>query len=324
MTTVGWKNEYAIGIDIGGTKTLAALVNAKGEIVRSVRFASEPEQGPDRYLARLAGAALQLKEDSERLGGKLLGIGAASAGVIDSRQGAIVFASNLNWRDVPVGGYLSQQTGLTVKLGNDANMAAVAEYVWGAGERVRDLIYVTVSTGIGAGIISGGQLVEGASDSAGEFGHISTNLYGPRCACGNYGCLENYSSGTAIAARANERLGARAEGPWTTREVLEASAAGDPGALEIVREAAFHLGNGMTTLIHLFNPRRIVLGGGVMDSGDLLLRETVRTIDERCLRGLRRGVGIVRTNLGAEIGVLGAAGQFFAPAAGRSPGGNAG
>jgi glucokinase len=311
MTTIASQLEYTIGIDIGGTKTLVALVDVNGVISRSIRFPTQPGNGEDSVLERIAEAALELKNETAALGGSVLGIGIASAGVLDSGRQRIVYAANLNWRDVPID-LLSQRTGLAVKLGNDANLAAVAEYVWASRRSVRDLIYVTVSTGVGAGIVSGGRLVEGTSDSAGEFGHMTTDPLGPRCGCGNYGCLENYCSGTAIAAIANSRLGQRegSDAPWSARDVMEAANAGHGGALDIVRRAALHLGSGLTSLIHLFNPQRIVLGGGVM-AGELLLRETIRVVDERTIPGMRKHVQIERTTLGEEIGVLGAAGLFY-------------
>jgi glucokinase len=312
MTAIDSQSEYAIGIDIGGTKTLVALVDGSGGIVRSIRFPTLPEHGVGDVIERITGAAVELKDEAAARGGTVLGIGVASAGVLDARQQRIVYAANLNWQNVPVGRLLSERTGLAVKLGNDANLAAVAEYVWGSRRSARDLIYVTVSTGVGAGMISGGQLVEGASDSAGEFGHMTADPFGPRCSCGNYGCLENYSSGTALAATANSRLGQREgdDSRWTARDLMEAAGAGHAGAMDIVRRAAFHLGNGLTSLIHLFNPQRIVLGGGVM-AGELLLRETIRVVDARTIPSMRAQVAIERTTLGEEIGVLGAAGLFY-------------
>ena len=312
MPTIDHANEFAIGIDIGGTKTLVALVSNSGGVMRATRFATQPENGQDSVLDRIGRAVTELQDEAAALGGAVLGIGIASAGVLDTGRQRIIYAANLGWRDVPIGERLSRHAGLPVKLGNDASLAAVAEYIWGSRRTVvRDLIYVTVSTGIGAGIVSGGRLVEGSQGSAGEFGHITADPYGSACGCGNYGCLENYSSGTAIATLANERLGPQGDGSrWTARDVTEAADAGHAGALEIMKLAAFHLGNGLTSLIHLFNPQRIVLGGGVMASG-LLLRETIRVTGERAIPGMRKHVEIERTRLGEQLGVLGAAGLFY-------------
>lgn len=302
--------KYAIGLDIGGTKTLAALVDEEGQVINSILFPTQSGQGLDHFLMHTRKAIAALKNEALARNGELLGIGIASAGIIDSEEVKIVYAANLGWRSFPIGDYLTDDLGLPVKLGNDANLAAVAEYVWGTSKKVQDLIYITISTGVGAGIISSGNLVKGTSDSAGEFGHISTNPTGPRCNCGNFGCLENYSSGTAIAAKANELL-IHQRNDWTTREVIEAAEAGDMDAFNIIKFAGEHLGYGITTMIHLFNPKTIVMGGGVMASGNLLLNEAKKTIIERCLPNMREHTSIYQTRLGAEIGVLGAAGLFF-------------
>lgn len=302
--------KYAIGLDIGGTKTLAALVDEEGQVIKPILFPTQSDQGLDYFLEHTHKAIIALRNEALARKGELLGIGIASAGIIDSEEIKIVYAANLGWRDVPIGDYLTDDLGLPVKLGNDANLAAVAEYVWGTSKKVKDLIYITISTGVGAGIISSGSLIKGTSDSAGEFGHISTNPFGPRCGCGNYGCLENYSSGTAIAAKANALL-IQQKNDWTTREVIQAAEAGDTDAIHIIKSAGEHLGYGITTLIHLFNPERIVMGGGVMASGNLLLNEAKKTIIERCLPNMREHTDIHQTRLGTEIGVLGAAGLFF-------------
>ncbi|MCM3633908.1 ROK family protein [Paenibacillus camelliae] len=304
-------NSCAVGIDIGGTKTLVALIDSKGSILDKIEFPSMPETGSDHMMKRIRESVSSLLK-SLPSDGQLIGIGIATAGVIDSARKVIVYASNLGWDHVDVGTELEQSFQVPVKLGNDANLAAVAEYVWGTEKEINDLIYVTVSTGIGAGIVSEGRLVKGASDSAGEFGHISIDLKGEPCSCGNVGCLENYCSGTAIARIANERLALTEQGDaWTSKAVLDAAHRGDEAACAIIDEAAFYLGNGIVSLIHLFNPSQIIFGGGVMSAEHRLYEETKRIVEERCLPSMYKEVTIRRTELGKEIGVLGAAGQFF-------------
>lgn len=309
MTMLDQQNEYAIGVDIGGTKTLLALVQGNGTIVQQQQFATLPEQGMEDFISRIEASILSLIAGMPEAG-KLKGIGICSAGVIDAAELSIVYAANLGWHNFKLGAILQERFGVPVILGNDANLAAVAEYVWGTQKQAKHLIYVTVSTGVGAGIISNGQLLQGISDSAGEFGHISVDLRGERCRCGNYGCLENYSSGTALAHIANERLEKREE-PWTSKMVLEQADAGHLGALELVQQAAFYLGNGIVTLIHLFNPTQIIFGGGVMSSENLLFVLMKQIVEQRALPDMRKQVELRRTNLGKEIAVLGAAGMFF-------------
>jgi glucokinase len=301
--------DYAIGIDIGGTKTLIAIVNRSGCILGQSIIPTNPNDGSVLYLERLCVETERLITELRIDVNICRGLGVATAGVVDSAAATVKYAANLGWRQVKVGEVLGKYFGLQVKLGNDANLSAVAEYVWGTAKEVKDLIYVTVSTGIGAGIISGGRLVAGADDSAGEFGHISMNVNGPQCGCGNYGCLEMYASGTAIANSAKQLV--INDPSITSKEVMEAAETGDDSALQVIRTAGFYLGNGITTLIHLFNPKLIVLGGGVMQTGDILLGEIESIIQERCIEGMKQRVAVRRTALGKEIGALGAAGQFF-------------
>ena len=310
MSPIEKAKNFAVGVDIGGTKTLLALVSDDGKIVKQLEFKTLPEQGEERILQQIEANVEQLIAYIPQ-DGKLKGIGIVSAGVIDSEQLSIVYASNLGWHDVKVGAILKEKFNVDVVLGNDANLSGVAEYVWGAKQQVKDLIYITVSTGIGAGIISGGQLIKGVSDSAGEFGHISVDLKGEQCKCGNYGCLENYCSGTALASIANERLAPLAGQSWTSRDVLEQAVDGNSEALEIVKEAAFYLGNGVVSLIHLFNPSQIVFGGGVMSSEGILFTELKKVVEERALPEMLKKVTMRQTELGKEIAVLGAAGVFF-------------
>lgn len=310
LTSIENDKHYVIGIDIGGTKILAALVDRTGSILYQVEFKTLPENGSDDVIIRIQESVRSLIERIPE-NGKLIGIGIISAGVIDTEKMSIVYAANLGWTNVEIGAILEKSFNVPVMLGNDANLAALAEYVWGTKQEIKNLIYITISTGIGAGIVSGGRLVKGVSDSAGEFGHITIDPMGPKCSCGNYGCLENYCSGTAIANIANKRLGARLSGAWTSKDVLDAANDGDKEAIEIVKSAGFYLGNAIITLIHLFNPSQIILGGGVMSRDNMLLREAEKTIEERCLPGMREQLVIRRTKLGKEIGVLGAAGLFY-------------
>lgn len=311
MNSTQYANSCAVGIDIGGTKTLVALIDSKGSMLDKVEFPSMPETGPANMMNRIRESVAAVLT-SLPSNGQLIGIGIATAGVIDSARKVIEYAANLGWNHVDVGTELEQSFNVPVKLGNDANLAAVAEYVWGTEKQVSDLIYVTVSTGIGAGIVSDGHLVKGASDSAGEFGHISIDINGKQCSCGNVGCLENYCSGTAIARIANERLARAEQGePWTSKAVLDAAHRGDSAACAIIDESAFYLANGIVSLIHLFNPAQIIFGGGVMSTDNRLYEKTKLVIAERCLPSMYKEVTVRRTQLGKEIGVLGAAGQFF-------------
>ncbi|URN92476.1 MAG: ROK family protein [Candidatus Pristimantibacillus lignocellulolyticus] len=307
-------NTYVIGVDIGKTTTLVALVNGNGEILHQIEFPTLPEHGWENTLSTIVEAVTSLEcHIPER--GIWIGIGISSAGVINCERISIVYASNLGWHNAEVGTILKERFNVPVRIGNDANVAAVAEYVWGAKKEMKDLIYITVSTGIGAGIINGGQLLKGESYSAGEFGHITIDVMGQQCRCGNYGCLENYCSGTAIANIANRRLGKLKGRSWTTKDVFDAARNGNGIALDIVKVAGIYLGNSIVSLIHLFNPTKVILGGGIINNDNLLFEEAYKTINNRCLPTMRNQVTVQKTSFGREIGVLGAAGIFFMDAA---------
>lgn len=275
-----------------------------------------------------------------------MGIGVGAPGPLDSRTGIVFSPPNLKgWRNVPLRQLLYDEFNLPVYLGNDANLAGLGEHVYGAGRGVPDMVYVTVSTGIGGGVIIGGRVLEGVSGTAGEIGHMTIDIHGPRCNCGNTGCLEVLASGTAIARRAAEvieeglgegilavareqaaqrnpltdlagssRLSPKAETAPLPEPiqvdaavVVEAARRGDQVAAGIMRRAAENVGVGMVNIIHLFNPALIVIGGGVSKAGPLLFEPVERIVRERAMEVPRRAVRIVRAELGENVGLLGAA-----------------
>lgn len=315
------KDEYAIGLDLGGTKILAGLVDREGRIIVQKLLPTTAEEGEKAVIERVLSAIHDVLSESGIDLKKVSGVGVASAGVINSESGEVIFASNLGWRNVPIGKLIGQRFGLPVRLFNDANAAAIAEWLWGAGVGTRNMIYVTVSTGVGAGIISDGRLVSGRDGSAGEFGHISIDWNGPSCRCGNRGCLENYASGTAIENSARQKLTTAKEpvidrflvenGELTAKVISEAALAGDPFFAQIVKQAGFFLGIGAANLIYLFNPEVIVFGGGVMNASTLLLPEIEKSMRDRCIAGLAEKVRVVTSHSGIEAGVMGAAGGIF-------------
>lgn len=203
----GWVKEkvngkqYAVGLDLGGTKILAALIDDRGKIIHRVERQTRPEEGADAVVDRVMRTLEQVTEPGDIPSEEIKGVGVASAGVIDSEENCVLFANNLGWTNVPIGKMIEERFGFRVRINNDANVAALAEWMWGRGKGKRHVIYITVSTGIGAGIISEGRIIQGVSNSAGEFGHMSVNVEGPPCACGNRGCLENYASGLALPVR---------------------------------------------------------------------------------------------------------------------------
>ncbi|OPY55733.1 MAG: Glucokinase [Pelotomaculum sp. PtaU1.Bin035] len=238
-------------------------------------------------------------------------------GPLDTARGVIRFAPNLGWRDVPLKRILEEQISMKVILDNDANLAALGEHIFGVGRGQENMVYVTVSTGVGGGLILGGRLYRGSSDGAGEIGHITVQPEGPLCTCGARGCLEAVSSGTAIAREARclvERGGgqnilAQAGGNpagISAAVVAAAAAGGDPEAGSIISLAARFLGIGVASIINLLNPGMVVLGGGVMEIGEPIWRHVRLEVEARALETSRTRAQIVPAGLGRRAGVLGA------------------
>jgi glucokinase len=346
-----------IGVDLGGTQVRAALVQ-DGKLLSRVGYLTEDEAGFEAVMRRIKDAI----SEAARLGGvpleRVAGIGIGAPGPLDSRTGILFAPPNLKgWHNVPLRQILYDEFSLPVFLGNDANLAGLGEHVYGAGRGVADMVYVTVSTGIGGGVIIGGRILEGVSGTAGEIGHMTIDIRGPRCNCGNTGCLEVLASGTAIARRAAEaieeglgagmlavarelaaqkspltdlaghsRISPQAETAPLPQEaevdasmVVEAARRGDQVAAGIMRRAAENVGVGMVNIIHLFNPALIVIGGGVSKAGPLLFEPVERVVRERALDVPRNAVRIVRAELGENVGLLGAAANALQQLAGVAP-----
>ncbi|RKP46731.1 ROK family protein [Cohnella endophytica] len=303
-----------VGIDLGGTKILAVLLDERGKKLHQAETATNASEGADAVIERMIALIREGLEPEHRL----KSIGVATAGTLNAEEGIVAMASNLRWNQVPLGKKLRQAFGVPVSLENDANAAAYGEWAAGAGKGTKNCVYVTVSTGIGTGIVSAGKLIRGRDSSAGELGHITLDWNGPRCACGNVGCVELYASGTSIGRSAQRLAADRPEeaerllslagnSPITSRHVAEAAAAGDALSLGVLKEAGRALGTGLVSLIHMMNPEVIVLGGGASSIGEPLLRPMRETIDDVGIPSMVAGVRIVSPQLGKEAGAIGAA-----------------
>ncbi|MBL7183181.1 MAG: ROK family protein [Anaerolineae bacterium] len=306
-----------VGVDLGGTQIRAALADGEGRITRRTSCLTLAEEGLKRVMGRIKGAIYEVMGSTER--GQVQGIGIVAPGPLDPRKGIIMDAPNLSgWKNVPLKALMEEEIGLPVVVGNDANLAALAEQRFGAGQGVADLIYITVSTGIGGGIIVDNRLLLGAQGLAGEVGHQTIEAHGPRCNCGNIGCLEALAAGPAIARRAREliRTGiVTTIADWvggdldkiTAKEVNQAAQAGDPVAIELFRQAGFYIGVGIVNLLHLFNPSLIIIGGSVTKAGDLLFEPIRATVRERAMAGYYwENTPIVPAALGDDVALLGA------------------
>lgn len=314
-------SRLAITVDIGGTRTRAALIDDSGHILTRASIATNPQQGVNAGLERMAAAIHQVMGETPQQ--DIAGIGLGSAGLIDSQRGILYTPANLpGWNDVPLRDYFEQAFGLPVGIGNDANLAALGEHRFGAGRGASDMVYMTISTGIGGGVISGGKLFGGAGGYAGEVGHHTIDVNGPRCNCGNIGCLETLAAGPAIARAARAAIAAgestiilRLAGgdadAITAATIAKAAAEQDALALRVIAQAGEYIGVGVINLIHLFDTEMIVLGGGVSNIGEPLFGAIRRTVRERSFAVKRKDVPIVSAALGDDVGLLGAAALVF-------------
>ena len=302
-----------LAIDIGGTKLALGLVDAAGRILARDEIPTHAAEGPDRILARLFDSARTMLERAGPSHG-VRRAGIACAGPLDRQAGLILNPPNLpGWSRIALVDRIGQALGLPAVLDNDANAAALGEFRYGAGQGARSLVYLTVSTGIGGGIILDGRLWRGLGDSAGEIGHMTIDPDGPPCGCGNRGCLEALASGPAIARRAHEALqGGR---PSRLRDLAEASAAdvvrlareGDALASEIWAAAVHALALGVGAAITILAPERVIIGGGVAEAGDMLFAPLRREIKRRVKLVAVESVPILPAALGRDVGILGAA-----------------
>lgn len=306
--------QLAIGIDIGGTKVAAGVVDTAGHILARARRRT-PSRDPEHLVDVVSEIVRQLLSDHD-----VQAIGVGAAGFVDADRRTVLFAPNLAWRDTPLRDEIAARIDLPVVVENDANAAAWGEYRFGAGEQLPDVVLLTVGTGIGCGLVFDGRLYRGRFGIAGEPGHMRVVPGGRACGCGNLGCWEQYASGTALVRAAREVASERPEdsgrllqlgegldgidGPAVTRAAQE----GDAAALDCFQEIGRWLGQGMADLAAVLDPGRFVVGGGVSDAGELLLAPARDTYTAALTgRGHRPLADVVVARLGAEAGLIGAA-----------------
>ena len=313
---------HVLGFDLGGTKFAFGIVREDGAVVASGRVETLADQGPAQAVRRAIDGARDLLASSGFRAESLLGVGIASPGPLDIARGCVDGSPNLpGWTGFPIAGEIGKAFGLPARIDNDANAAAVGEFRFGAGKGFPNMVYVTLSTGIGGGVIVDGRLMRGANGNAAELGHLTLDIKGPPCPCGGRGCFEKYASGTAIAHRARaalaagrpSSLAALAGGPdkVTSHHVLQGLAAGDALAKEIWDETIEYLGRGFAVIINTFNPDRIVVGGGVTAAGDTLFGPLRKKALGYAFPRLAAVCTIAPAGLGGDVGVVGAAACAF-------------
>jgi glucokinase len=301
----------AIGIDLGGTQVRVALVDDRGTVLKRAAARTDVAGGPRAVMAQFKLLIADIAGD-EGLD-SLSGVGVCAPGPLDSTTGTFIHVPTLpGWEDFPLRDALAETLGTCVVVEGDAIAACYGEWRFGAGKGLQHLLYITVSTGIGGGVISDGRLLHGRRGMTAHVGHFRLAMQGPRCSCGAVGCFEAFAAGTALDKRARQAaldhpgsLLAGLASP-TASDVVEAARRGDGVAKGLIDQEAAYLGEGLTSLIHLYSPEKVILGGGVSNGFDLMAERIHAVIRGTALPSFRE-VPVVRAGLGDNAGLVGAA-----------------
>ncbi|HET7772130.1 MAG TPA: ROK family protein [Chloroflexota bacterium] len=317
----------ALGVDIGGTKVAAVVVDGAGTVLASERGPVAPESN-DSALASVVAVVDRVLETQPEARGRLVGIGAGAPGGVDWRNGVLLGATNLAWRNLPLGEELSKRYGVPALVDNDVNVAAWGERCFGGwgrdGKQIEHLVFITVGTGIGSGLIENGRIVRGRR-GAGEIGHIPVLQNGPRCKCGMVGCLEGAASGPALGA-AGRRLAESGESPRlvelaggavvTAAHVVQAAVEGYPGPKMLLQKEGEYLALATLIASRMLDPEVIVIGGGLAEAGDPLFQSIWTALRKIRERGPEPETYVVPTRLGGDAGAIGAAALVLMPEGG--------
>lgn len=308
---------WAIGVDLGGTKIDVAQVGEDGNVRQRLRFATKHERGPAAVKSAVIAAARELWQ---KAGSPPVGVGVGVAGQIEQQHGIVRFSPNLGWRDEPFQADLHQALGIPIVVTNDVRAATWGEWLHGAGRGCADLVCLFVGTGIGGGVVSGGQVLSGCTNSAAELGHITVDINGPFCRCGNRGCLEALAGGWAIAQHAREAVQTNpAAGAYllkmagdepeaiTAQIVAQAARSGDPLAVHLIEKMVQALISGGVSLVNAFNPCRFILGGGIIEGMPHLVERISQGVKQQALAIAAEPLQILPAQLHQDAGVVGAA-----------------
>ena len=309
-----------VGVDMGGTKILSAVIDAEGNILGTAKVSTKAEERTSVVIGRIAASIEKAIRKSNVDKASIQAIGIGAPGPLDPETGVVIFAPNLGWRDVPLKTELEGRTGLPTFVDNDVNVGTLGEHAFGAAQGVENVVGIFVGTGIGGGIILNGELFHGASKTAGEVGHIIVKAGGPRCGCGTRGCLEAIASRTAMAKQFREAIEKKGKKSVLTKltdgdlsvirsgVLVKAIRAKDKLTLKVFKKVTRYLGIGVGSIVNFLNPDMIVLGGGVVEALDDTFIDNIRTYAEKyALPNTLSGVQIVRAKLGDNSGILGAA-----------------
>lgn len=318
---------HVLGIDLGASHMMLLVADTAAHVLYEKEIAVDVASGPSRVLGEMDALVQESLKQSGLSWSTVLAVGLGVPGPIASDAGTVISPPIMpGWDRFPIRETLEKRWQRPVSLNNDAELGAIGEWAFGAGRGERYLAYIKAGTGIGAGLLLDGQIYRGASGSAGEIGHITIDESGPRCACGNYGCVEAYAGGRAIARAAREAVqkGVRTQlanlplEQITAQKVADAARRGDFLSQQIIARAGEHLGIAIAGLVNLFNPTIIVIGGGVAQIGDLYLEPVRKTVQKRSLPASARAVRITTALLGRRSSALGAVVQAISLALHRA------
>lgn len=304
-------NKYVVGVDLGGTKIYTALVDFKGNILKEVTVKTEAQNGSQSVMDKIINTIDTVIEGIEINMIKSIGIG--SPGPLDVDNGVIVYTPNLPFKNFNIVEPIKARYKLDTYLDNDANVATLGEYIFGAGKGSKNMVFITASTGIGGGAILNGSLFRGSTGNGLEIGHMTVMNGGPRCGCGNKGCAEALASGTAIMKSAKDAVLSNVETSLklyddvSAKEVFIEAENKDLVAMEILDNALTYLGITAANIANIFDPDKIVIGGGVSNGGKIVFDKIEEEVNKRVLRNIRKNCTIEKAILGGRAGVLGAA-----------------
>ena len=308
--------KYYIGIDLGGTYIKGGLVDDLGNIIVEDKIPTETEFGAERVMDNIAALVKKLLKTANMSPSDVEGVGMGVPGMIDSKSGTVIFSNNLNWKDVKIAEGVSERTGIKVKIANDANVAALGESVFGAGNSYDDCILITLGTGVGSGIIVGNKLVEGNKSAGAELGHMVIVDGGEQCTCGRRGCFEAYASATALIRDTKRAMLAHKDSKmWEIGDIEKVGGKTafdycekDVYAKQVVDNYIEKLGCGIANIANIFRPNAVMLGGGVCGQGDSLIKPLQKVVDREIFAGdLGPACPVVIAKLGNRAGTLGAA-----------------
>ncbi|CAN5739987.1 glucokinase [soil metagenome] len=326
MTTLGTDKRWMVGVDLGGTNIVVGMLPMQGGEVLAFRtLATDSHRGAkfvvDRIVEMIETSMAEVLREYGGTRAEVAGVGIGSPGPLNRATGTVINTPNLGWRNFPLRDLIANAVRLPATLDNDANCATYGEWWLGAGREVDTLVGLTLGTGIGGGIVLSGRIYHGISDVAGEIGHMTIDSTGRRCKCGNYGCLEAYASGPAIALRAVEGIEAGVEtgltdlvngklDAITAATVYEGAVRGDPYANEVMKDTAKFLGAGVASIINILNPEMVVITGGVTHAGDHLFEPLRAEVRRRAFRAAEERCRIVPGSLPGTAGLVGAIAVF--------------